>query len=76
MSDPNDRFAATVKVGSKGQIVIPQAARVMFNIKPGDILLLMADPDRGIAIVRNEVFRQFLDSVSQAQAENPIEPES
>lgn len=76
MSDPNDRFVATVKVGSKGQIVIPQAARTMFDIEPGNTLLLLADPDRGIAIVRNDVFNHFLDSVNQAIAEPPVAPES
>ncbi|MBK8420654.1 AbrB/MazE/SpoVT family DNA-binding domain-containing protein [Candidatus Villigracilis saccharophilus] len=55
-----------VKVGEKGQIVIPKAAREMFDIKPGDTLLLLADTKRGIAIVRRELFEQFTDSVLQS----------
>ena len=47
----------TVKVGEKGQIVIPKEARDIFNIKPGDTLLLLGDEAQGIAIVKNELFQ-------------------
>ncbi len=56
----------TVKVGEKGQIVIPKDAREMFHIKPGDLLLLLGDEKQGIAIVKNEIFLQFAQSVMQA----------
>ncbi len=46
----NNRYMATVKVGSKGQIVIPQKARELFHLKPGDTLLIRADSTLGIAI--------------------------
>lgn len=49
----------TVKVGEKGQIVIPKEARDIFNIKPGDSLLLLGDEKQGIAIVKTELFQQF-----------------
>ena len=44
MSDktPKGKFLSTVKVGEKGQIVIPKPARDMFSIKPGDTVLLLA----------------------------------
>ena len=58
---PAGKFAATVNVGEKGQIVIPKGARDLFGIKPGDTLLLLADVDRGIAIVRQELFQDFVD---------------
>lgn len=74
MTAPEGKFASTVKVGEKGQIVIPKGARDMFGIKPGDTLLLLADVSRGIAIVRNDVFVQFANSILQAQ-ESPIEAE-
>jgi len=48
---PKGKYMATVKMGDKGQIVIPKEARDMFDIGPGDTLLLMADVKRGIAII-------------------------
>lgn len=43
-----------VKVGDKGQIVIPVKARKVFNIKPGDNLVLLGDENAGIAIIKEE----------------------
>jgi AbrB family looped-hinge helix DNA binding protein len=74
MDAADGKFASTVRVGEKGQIVIPKQARDMFNIKPGDTLLLLADDKRGIAIVRHELFIQFTNSVLQTM-ENPVDPE-
>ena len=48
---PKGKFLSIVKVGEKGQIVIPKGARELFGIRPGDSLLLMADKKRGIALV-------------------------
>ena len=48
---PKNKFMCLVKVGEKGQIVIPTGARDLFDIQPGDQLLLMADKKRGIALV-------------------------
>ena len=48
---PKGKFLSIVKVGEKGQIVIPKGARELFDIQPGDNLLLMADKNRGIALV-------------------------
>ncbi|MCI6507978.1 MAG: AbrB/MazE/SpoVT family DNA-binding domain-containing protein [Bacilli bacterium] len=44
------------KVGEKGQIVIPKEAREVFNIKPGDMLVMLGDINSGIAIVKTDVF--------------------
>lgn len=57
----------TVKVGEKGQIVIPKEAREIFGIKPGDTLLLLADETQGIAIVKNDLFKQFAYDILNAQ---------
>jgi len=72
MNTPDGKFIATVKVGDKGQIVIPKGARDLFDIKPGDTLLLLADIKQGIAIVRNDLFKQFASDILKAQ-DNPEE---
>ncbi len=43
-----------VKVGDKGQIVIPSKARKIFDIKPGDNLIVLGDEAQGIAIVKEK----------------------
>ena len=50
MTFPKDKYAGMVKVGEKGQIVIPKEERDMFDIKPGDTLLILGDKKQGIAI--------------------------
>ena len=60
MEQPKGKYAATVRVGEKGQIVIPKGVRDLFDIKPGDTLLVLADKRQGIAITKDDVlFRQF-----------------
>lgn len=48
-----------VKVGEKGQIVIPKEARDIFNIKPGDDLLVVGDEKKGIAIAKASVMKKI-----------------
>ena len=43
-------YMSSVRLGPKGQIVIPAEVREMFGIRPGDTLLLLADIERGIAL--------------------------
>lgn len=43
------------KIGEKGQIVIPKDARNLYNLKSGDSLLMLGD-EKGIALVKTEVF--------------------
>ena len=50
MTGPKGKYAWSVTVGAKGQIVIPKEARELFGIRPGDTLLLLGDQQRGIAI--------------------------
>ena len=58
-----DKFVGIAKVGEKGQIVIPKEARDMFDIKPGDSLVILCDKSKGIAIVKSEVVQDTLDKV-------------
>ena len=48
----------TVKIGEKGQIVIPKEARQLFNINPGDTLLVLGDDKTGIFISKPEVISE------------------
>jgi len=49
----------TVKVGEKGQIVIPKEAREKFDINPGDSLLVLGDEEKGIAIVKADIMKSI-----------------
>lgn len=49
-----------VKVGDKGQIVIPATARKIFDIHPGDNLLILGDEEQGIAILKEKSFLEQL----------------
>ena len=49
-----------VKVGDKGQIVIPANARKIFDIQPGDNLLILGDEEQGIAILKEKSFLEHL----------------
>lgn len=49
-----------VKVGDKGQIVIPKEARNVYNIQPGDALMLLGD-QKGMALLKTEIFQAVID---------------
>ena len=49
----------TVKVGERGQIVIPKEAREIFDINAGDTLLVLGDEEQGIAIVKADVMKEL-----------------
>lgn len=53
----------TVKIGPKGQIVIPKEVREMFGFQPGDSVLLLADKGQGIAIQPFEFAEEFWNQV-------------
>ena len=58
-----DKFIVSVKVGPKGQITIPVRARKMFNINEGDTLMVLGDPSRGIALLKDEMFYRLMEGV-------------
>ena len=59
----------TVKVGERGQIVIPKDARALFGISPGDTLLILGDEKSGIIVTRPEVVDDMARRVFQEMEE-------
>lgn len=58
------RIYGTVKVGERGQVVIPSKARKDLNIKPGDVLLVMAGKNkRGLGMVKADTMREFVNRI-------------
>ena len=75
MKVPEGKFMATVKVGEKGQIVIPKGARELFDIQPGDNLILLADVGQGIAIVPGNWYDVFFENLKQLKNKPFVEEE-
>lgn len=59
MPQPQGKHAWTVKVGEKGQIVIPKEAREIFDIRPGDTLIILGDEAQGLAIPPKGMFAKL-----------------
>ena len=57
------RVFGTAKVGDRGQIVIPKEAREMFNIQPGDTLLILGESDAGLIVSRPEALNDLADKL-------------
>ena len=55
-SDSKKHMFGVTRVNDKGQITLPKKCREVFDIKPGDALLLLGDEDKGIAIVKVSEF--------------------
>lgn len=66
---PEGKYLATVKIGPKGQIVIPKEVRDMFALEDGDALLLMADKNQGIALQPFSYAESFWNAVKQVKDE-------
>lgn len=49
-----------VKVGDKGQIVIPKEARKIYDVKPGDTLMMLGD-QKGMALLKTDIFQTIID---------------
>ena len=52
-----------VKIGEKGQFVIPKEAREMFDLQPGSTILVLGDAKRGLAILPREQQQEFIGRV-------------
>lgn len=69
MHGPKGKYAWAIKVGEKGQVVIPKEARELFSIQPGDTLLLLGDVKKGLAIPPKSAFTGLMEQVFNAAEE-------
>ena len=60
MDCPNGKYAWMVKIGEKGQFVIPKEAREMFGLKPGMEIIVLGDREQGIAILPRDKQQEFI----------------
>lgn len=63
-------FMSSVRLGPKGQIVIPEEARAMFGLEPGDTLVLLADKKKGIALQTTDKLNPLLRKAFNALPED------
>ena len=61
------RVFGTAKVGDRGQIVIPKEARELFNIQPGDTLLILGEENKGLIVSRPELLRDLADQIFNSE---------
>ena len=73
MKKPKGKNAWSVKIGEKGQFVIPKEARDMLGIKPGDTILVLGDEKRGIAIppkdTMDKMIARIMNEISMEEEE-------
>ena len=60
------RVFGTAKVGDRGQIVIPKEARELFNINPGDTLLILGEENKGLIVSQPELLRDLADEIFES----------
>lgn len=63
MKHPKGKYAWTVKIGEKGQFVIPKEARDIFDINPGDTIIVLGDEKQGIAIPPKSMFTKLATTI-------------
>ena len=54
------KYAWMVKIGEKGQFVIPKEARELFGLNPGDEILVLGDKEKGIAILPKSKQQEYI----------------
>lgn len=57
------KYAWIVKIGEKGQFVIPKEARDMFDLQPGSSILVLGDDQRGLAILPKQMQAEFISKI-------------
>ena len=63
MNIHNGKYAWMVKIGEKGQFVIPKEARDLFDLQPGNEILVLGDETRGLAILPKELQQDYIKGI-------------
>lgn len=63
MKVEGDKYAWIVKIGEKGQFVIPKEAREMFDLQPGSSILVLGDTQRGLAILPRQMQGEYISRI-------------
>ena len=63
MNINKDKYAWMVKIGEKGQFVIPKEAREMFDLQPGDEILVLGDKNRGLAVLPKAKQQEYIKQI-------------
>lgn len=74
ISPKGKQFFGVVKVGERGQIVIPKQAREMYQIHAGDKLVVLGeDATKGIAVLKSDGFLEFAEMIRNAESKDEVE---
>ena len=69
MNTHKGKYAWMVKIGEKGQFVIPKEARELFDLQPGDEILVLGDEERGIAVLpkskQQDIVNQIFNDIEE-----------
>jgi len=60
MNTNNGKYAWMVKIGEKGQFVIPKEARDLFDLRPGNEILVLGDEKKGLVILPKEMQQEYI----------------
>ena len=63
MKGPDGKYAWMVKIGERGQFVIPKEARELFDLQPGNEILVLGDAKQGIAILPKALQREYISKI-------------
>ena len=69
MKFPKGKHAWMVKIGEKGQFVIPKEAPDLFDLQPGQTILVLANDEKGLAIPPKDVSEKLFAQIFQESEE-------
>lgn len=79
MTAPKEKHLfGLVKVGERGQIVIPKKARDLFDIKPGDSIMVLGseeEPFPGLALIHNDIYVSLIEKIMATSDASDAEKE-